>query len=68
MERDERARGRLLDDVGARGCREEEEQKEGEGGPPHGADVPDYRGVYATRPQLGSGESSIGSSSRSGWM
>jgi hypothetical protein len=27
-----------------------------------------YLGVYATRPQLGSGESSIGSSSRSGWM
>ena len=25
-------------------------------------------GVYATRPQLGSGDSSIGSSSRSGWM
>ena len=27
-----------------------------------------YRGVYATRRQFGSGESSIGSSSRSGWM
>ena len=26
-----------------------------------------YRGWYATRPQLGSGESSIGSRSRSGW-
>ena len=57
-----RRRGRRGDRQGARrGGR----QTRTEARPPRSA-TPAQRGVYATRPQLGSGDSSIGSSSRSG--